>query len=82
MYITQDAGIAFSKGIWQYSEKSLKEQGIDANIINEIENGLMMEMNYLVTGNNAKATPSKMTIKEITKKSFTVDLNDYKKIGK
>lgn len=82
LYITQDASFAFNKGFGQYSNKSLKEKRIDASIISELENGLMMEMSFSGNGNNASANASKMRIKEFNKKSFSVDLSDYKTIRK
>jgi len=82
LYITQDAGFAFNKDLGQYSKNSLDGKGIDASILNELENGLMMEMSYSGNENNASATASKMKIKEITKVSFSVDLRDHKTIEK
>jgi hypothetical protein len=81
LYMTQDAGFAFNKDFEQYSKKRLKGKGIDASILNELENGLMMEMSFIGNGTDASSNASKMTIKEMTELKFSVDLSEHKIIG-
>lgn len=81
LYMTQDAGFAFNKDFEQYSKKRLKGKGIDANILEELENGLMMEMSFQGHGTSASESASKMTIKEMTELKFSVDLSEHKIIG-
>jgi len=81
LYMTQDAGFAFNKDFEQYSEKRLKGKGIDASVLNELKNGLMMEMSFIGNGADASANASKMTIKEMTELKFSVDLSQHKIIG-
>ncbi len=81
LYITQDAGFGFNKDLGQYSKKRLKGKGIDASIIKELENGLVMEMSFTGNGKNASATASKMKIKEMTEVKFSVDLSEHKTIS-
>lgn len=82
LYMTQEVGFAFNKDFEQYSKKRLEGKGIDANILNELESGLMMEMSFIGNGTNSSATSSKMTIKEMTEMKFSVDLNGYKIISR
>lgn len=81
LYMNQDAGFAFNKDFEQYSKKQLEGKGIDPSILDELESGLMMEMSFLSHGNNALASASKITIKEMTEVSFSVDLSEHKIIG-
>ena len=81
LYMTQDAGFAFNKDFEQYSKKRLEGKGIDASILNELENGLLMEMSFEGHETDASASASKMTIKEMTELKFSVDLSEYKIIG-
>lgn len=81
LYMTQDAGFAFNKDFEQYSKKRLEGKGIDDSILKELETGLMMEMSFIGNGNDASASASKMTIKEMTELSFSVDLSEHKIIG-
>ncbi len=81
LYITQDAGFGFNKDLEQYSKKSLKGKGIDDSILNELENGLVMEMSFLGIGHNAQAASAKMKIKEFSKARISVDVSKHKTIG-
>ena len=81
LYITQDAGFGFNKDLGQYSKKRLKGKGIDESILNELENGLVMEMEYVGNENSTQATSSKMKIKEFSKARISVDLSKHKTIG-
>lgn len=81
LYMTQDAGFAFNKDFEQYSKKRLDGKGIDASILNELENGLMMEMSFIGNGTDASESASKMTIKKMTEIKFSVDLSEHKIIG-
>ncbi|MGC1204788.1 MAG: DUF4412 domain-containing protein, partial [Flavobacteriaceae bacterium] len=81
LYMTQDAGFAFYKDFEQYSKKRLKGKGIDASILEELENGLLLEMSFEGHGTDASASASKMTIKEMTELKFSVDLSEHKIIG-
>lgn len=77
VYLTQDAGFAFDKGFSAYSKLSLNGKGIDTDIVEELENGLLLELQYIGNGNNAAI----MRVKEIAKMPYSVDLSEYKIIG-
>lgn len=81
IYLTQDAGFGFIKGFGAYSKLSMNGKGIDAAIVEELESGLLLELEYNSNGNNTAVYSSKMIVKEITKQSFTLDLSEYKSIG-
>lgn len=77
VYLTSDAGFAFSKGFGAVSKLSLKNKGSDMAIVEELENGLWLELEYNGHGNNTV----KMSVKDLQKLSYSVDLSDYKIIG-
>jgi len=77
IYLTQDAGFAFNKGFGAFSKMSLNNKGIDTAIVEELENGLLLVLEYKGNGN----ITAKMTVKEVLKLSYSVDLSEYKTIG-
>ncbi|MEE9363505.1 MAG: hypothetical protein V3U92_12985 [Cellulophaga sp.] len=79
LYSTQDAAFGFNLGFGISLKLNLKDKEKDSAILKELQNRLLMERTYQSNDTLSEAVLSKITLKEITKIHFNVDLSKHKR---